>query len=115
MTDPDSLSAPGVPGDPLAAGDPETPGAAGDSGVARSPLDASPAGSITVHVEGLTKSFLEEGRGEVRAVDGIEFSCRTGEVFGLLGANGAGKTTTLRMLSTVLRPSSAGNATGDGA
>ncbi len=59
---------------------------------------------ITVEVEGLTKSFVEEGRGEVHAVAGIDFVCREGEVFGLLGANGAGKTTTLRMLSTVLRP-----------
>ncbi len=61
-------------------------------------------GAPTVEVSGLTKSFLEEGRGEVRAVDGIDFTCHAGEVFGLLGANGAGKTTTLRMLSTVLRP-----------
>lgn len=58
----------------------------------------------TVEVRGLTKSFVDEGRGEVRAVDGIDFDCHAGEVFGLLGANGAGKTTTLRMLSTVLRP-----------
>ena len=58
----------------------------------------------TVRADGLTKTFLDEGRGEVRAVDGISFECRAGEIFGLLGANGAGKTTTLRMLSTVLRP-----------
>lgn len=63
-----------------------------------------PDAPVTVEARGLTKSFLEEGRGEVRAVDGIDFTCRAGEVFGLLGANGAGKTTTLRMLSTVLRP-----------
>ena len=63
-----------------------------------------PRPTVTVEVEGLAKSFLEEGRGEVRAVAGIDFSCRRGEVFGLLGANGAGKTTTLRMLSTGLRP-----------
>ena len=69
-------------------------------------LPDPPEGPMTVEVQGLTKSFLEEGRGEVRAVDGITFSCRPGEVFGLLGANGAGKTTTLRMLSTVLRPTS---------
>lgn len=60
----------------------------------------------TVVVEALEKTFLEAGRGEVHAVAGIDFECRPGEIFGLLGANGAGKTTTLRMLSTVLRPSS---------
>jgi sodium transport system ATP-binding protein len=59
----------------------------------------------TVQVEGLRKTFYDESRGEVNAVDGIDFECHAGEVFGLLGANGAGKTTTLRMLSTVLRPS----------
>ena len=62
-----------------------------------------------VAVSGLTKIFHDEGRGEVRAVDGIDFSARQGQIFGLLGANGAGKTTTLRMLSTVLTPS-AGSA-----
>jgi sodium transport system ATP-binding protein len=57
-----------------------------------------------VRVDDLRKTFHDESRGEVRAVDGISFECRPGEIFGLLGANGAGKTTTLRMLSTVLRP-----------
>jgi len=61
--------------------------------------------SAPVQVQGLTKVFYDEGRGEVVAVDKIDFECRAGEIFGLLGANGAGKTTTLRMLSTVLRPS----------
>jgi len=59
-----------------------------------------------VAVNGLTKFFYDESRGEVRAVDGIDFSCRPGEIFGLLGANGAGKTTTLRMLATILTPTS---------
>ena len=58
-----------------------------------------------VAVSGLTKRFFDESRGEVRAVDGIDFACRAGEIFGLLGANGAGKTTTLRMLATILSPS----------
>jgi sodium transport system ATP-binding protein len=57
-----------------------------------------------VVVRGLAKTFYDEGRGEVKAVQGIDFECRAGEIFGLLGANGAGKTTTLRMLSTVLMP-----------
>src|SRR5438876_10648626 len=59
-----------------------------------------------VTVQGLTKTFYDESRGQVRAVDGVDFFCNEGEVFGLLGANGAGKTTTLRMLSTILTPSS---------
>src|SRR5439155_16750465 len=58
-----------------------------------------------ISVRGLTKIFHDESRGELRAVDGIDFECRAGEIFGLLGANGAGKTTTLRMLATILRPS----------
>jgi sodium transport system ATP-binding protein len=39
-------------------------------------------------------------------VNSISFDCHEGEVFGLLGANGAGKTTTLRMLSTIIAPTS---------
>ena len=51
-----------------------------------------------VKVEGLQKSFWDESRGEVRAVDGIDFDCQPGEVFRLLGANGAGKTTLVSMI-----------------
>lgn len=40
------------------------------------------------------------------AVDGISFVVERGEIFGLLGPNGAGKTTTVRMLTTILRPTS---------
>ena len=60
--------------------------------------------STPIAVRGLRKTFHDEGRGEVRAVDGVDFECRAGEIFGLLGANGAGKTTTLRMLATILAP-----------
>jgi len=49
--------------------------------------------------EGLYKSF-----GARRAVDGVSFVARDGEITGLLGANGAGKTTTLRMLYTLMQP-----------
>jgi sodium transport system ATP-binding protein len=63
-----------------------------------------------VVVRNLSKTFYDEGRGEIRAVDSISFECQEGQVFGLLGANGAGKTTTLRMLSTILTPTS-GTAT----
>jgi sodium transport system ATP-binding protein len=54
----------------------------------------------------LTKVFRDKKRGEIRAVDGVSFSCQPGRVFGLLGVNGAGKTTCLRILGTILQPSS---------
>jgi sodium transport system ATP-binding protein len=59
-----------------------------------------------IHVKDLTKSFRDLRRGQVLAVDGISFDAYPGEVFGLLGPNGAGKTTAMRILCTVLRPSS---------
>jgi len=59
-----------------------------------------------VEIQGLAKTFYDEARGEVHAVRGIDIECREGEIFGLLGANGAGKTTTLRMLATILQPTS---------
>ena len=59
-----------------------------------------------IHVENLTKSFRDLRRGEVMAVDHVSFDARPGEVFGLLGPNGAGKTTMMRILCTVLKPTS---------
>lgn len=53
----------------------------------------------------LVKRFRDKKRGAVCAVNDVSFSCRPGEIYGLLGANGAGKTTTLRMLATILAPS----------
>lgn len=44
--------------------------------------------------------------GESEAVKGISFDIREGEIFGLIGPNGAGKTTTLRMICTLLQPTS---------
>ena len=58
----------------------------------------------------LTKIFHDRKRGEIRAVDGVSFCCQPGQIYGLLGANGAGKTTTLRLLATLLKPTS-GTAT----
>ncbi len=59
-----------------------------------------------IQVQHLCKSFLDYQRGWVAAVDDVSFECHPGAIFGLLGPNGAGKTTTLRILSTVLRPTS---------
>jgi sodium transport system ATP-binding protein len=57
-----------------------------------------------IEAQNLVKRFRDKKRGKVSAVDGVSFSCRPGEIYGLLGANGAGKTTTLRMLATILAP-----------
>jgi sodium transport system ATP-binding protein len=57
-----------------------------------------------IEAQKLVKIFHDKKRGEIRAVDGISFTCKPGQIYGLLGANGAGKTTTLRMLATILEP-----------
>ena len=54
----------------------------------------------------LTKTFRDKKRGEIRAVDAVSFRVMPGQIYGLLGANGAGKTTTLRLLATLLQPTS---------
>ncbi|MCL4401895.1 MAG: ATP-binding cassette domain-containing protein [Acidobacteria bacterium] len=54
-----------------------------------------------IQVESLVKKF-----GGFTAVDGISFSVRPGEIFAFLGPNGAGKTTTIKMLTTLLKPTS---------
>jgi sodium transport system ATP-binding protein len=58
-----------------------------------------------IEVHDLHKSFKTK-TGVVRAVDGVGFTARDGEITGLLGPNGAGKTTTLRMLYTLMSPES---------
>ena len=57
-----------------------------------------------------TNSLTKVYPGGVRAVDGIDFEVHEGEIFGFLGPNGAGKTTTIKMLNTLIRPTS-GTAT----
>lgn len=64
------------------------------------------SGPGSIVAEGLCKEFADDSRGVVRAVAGISFEVAPGEVLGLLGVNGAGKTTTLRMLATLLQPTS---------
>jgi sodium transport system ATP-binding protein len=63
-----------------------------------------------IEVQRLRKTFHDRKKGEIVAVRDISFTCPPGKVFGLLGRNGAGKTTTLRMLATILVPTS-GTAT----
>ena len=54
-----------------------------------------------IRVENLSKTF-----GSVAAVDGLTFSVRKGEVFGIVGPDGAGKTTTMRLLTSIMDPTS---------
>lgn len=61
-----------------------------------------------IKVENLKKRY-----GDKQAVDGISFSVKKGEIFGILGPNGAGKTTTLEMMET-LRPIDSGSVVIDG-
>jgi len=56
---------------------------------------------IVLEIKALTRRF-----GTFTAVDALTLSVKAGEVFGLLGSNGAGKTTTIKMLTTLLAPSS---------
>jgi ABC-2 type transport system ATP-binding protein len=55
--------------------------------------------SFAIQVNNLIKTYAE-----IKAVQGVSFEVRQGEIFSLLGPNGAGKTTTISMLSTLLRP-----------
>jgi len=77
------------------------------SGAAESPDDriSLPVQERIIHIEHITKTF-ESTTKTVTAVDNISFDVRRGEIFGLLGPNGAGKSTLIRILTTLLQPTS---------
>lgn len=56
---------------------------------------------FAVEARDVVKTF-----GEIKAVDGVSFAIKPGEIFAFLGPNGAGKSTTIKMLTTMLRPTS---------
>src|SRR5487761_90700 len=58
-------------------------------------------GRTLIRVQNLTETF-----GSFTAVDDVSFDVAEGEIFAFLGPNGAGKTTTIKMLTTLLRPTS---------
>jgi sodium transport system ATP-binding protein len=96
-----------APAGPAAPGGLTAPG-----GLARGapPSTSSP---LAIEAIGLRKVFVDPKRGEVEALCGLNLDCRRGEIYGMLGPNGAGKTTTLRVLATLLSPTS-GTARVDG-
>ncbi|HQW45346.1 MAG TPA: ATP-binding cassette domain-containing protein, partial [Chitinophagaceae bacterium] len=57
--------------------------------------------NAVIEVKHLTKDFKD-----VKAVNDLSFSVESGQVYGFLGQNGAGKSTTIRMLLTLIKPSS---------
>ena len=63
---------------------------------------------VAIKVDDLVKVFRSRspGRAVIPAVDHLSFTVERGAIFGLLGPNGAGKTTTLRILTTLVRPTS---------
>jgi len=61
----------------------------------------NPSNHIAIIAENLTKQF-----GDLVAVDDLSLQVKKGEIFGLVGPDGAGKTTTLRMLSSIMAPTS---------
>jgi ABC-2 type transport system ATP-binding protein len=71
-------------------------------------MDGDASGSMDdniIRIEHLSKEFKSKVR-TVLAVDDISFEVRRGEIFGLLGPNGAGKSTLIRIMTTLLRPTS---------
>src|SRR5659263_144267 len=59
-----------------------------------------------IQVENLTRVFNRRGTAPFHALRGVSFDVSYGEIFGLLGPNGAGKTTTIKIMSTLLLPTS---------
>jgi ABC-2 type transport system ATP-binding protein len=59
-----------------------------------------------IEVSSLVKTFRTGSDNVIRAVDGVSFKVEKGEIFGLLGPNGAGKSTIVRILTTIVQPTS---------
>ena len=64
-------------------------------------MASTQAADRSITVEQLTRAF-----GDLVAVDGVDLQVPSGEIFGFLGPNGAGKTTLVKMLTTILAPTS---------
>lgn len=78
---------------------------AGELGIRR----AVEVGEPIIKVSDLSKRYISIDRGVVKAVDGVSFDVKEGEIFGLVGVSGGGKTTLSKMISGIMTPTS-GNA-----
>jgi sodium transport system ATP-binding protein len=76
-------------------------------------MNSATGAVAAIQVNAIRKTFADKKHGSHTAVDGVSFDVYPGEIFGLLGPNGAGKTTALRVLATLLKPTS-GTATLNG-
>ncbi|MEW5934449.1 MAG: ATP-binding cassette domain-containing protein, partial [Bacillota bacterium] len=102
----------GPEGPDARAGGGAVPG--GGGGAEPRPTDRAPAGSAAEGLPGSTggagggRAWLRRRRPvrQVIALDGVDLEVREGELFGLLGPNGAGKTTLIKILATLLYPTS---------
>jgi len=63
----------------------------------------APATDLAIDLVDVTKTYA----GRVRALDGVSMQVRRGEIFGLLGPNGAGKSTLVKIMTTIVRPTTA--------
>ena len=61
-------------------------------------------GAPLLQARDVTKRYISVDRGVVRAVDGVSFEVRRGEIFGIIGRSGAGKTTLSRIISGIIEP-----------
>ena len=68
--------------------------------------DSSPSPAIETRPPAIETRQLVRQYGSLRAVDGVDLAVRKGEIYGFLGPNGAGKTTVIRILVTLLAPTS---------
>ncbi len=99
MSDPDLVPGiPGMKGSGVVEPEP-APGTLHPSGGGDRPGDRD-----VIRIDHLTKAFANHAT--VIAVNDVSFSVRRGEIFGLLGPNGAGKSTLIRILTTLMRPTS---------